>query len=269
MSMILLSGTLALIFLGVGLLYAGVGGVLSAIVLLTIIIVSGTLYSQKIVLKLYNAHPFQSEKLQEMLEYLAHEAKIPAPKLCLIPSAVMNTFSVGCSTGRSCIVLTQGILTLEEEEIQAVLAHELVHIRNRDTVSHSFVAVLAGAFSFVAQLGYVNLSYENGGKRIPALLLVAIFSPIAAFLVRLTVDKQREYRADYCGSLLTKNPEAMASALRKISKMSARLPIQGISATSHLWIVTPFSPNWFNSLFITHPPVEQRIERLEVIRSFE
>ncbi|MBL7160683.1 MAG: M48 family metalloprotease [Candidatus Aenigmarchaeota archaeon] len=268
MSIILLLGTLTGILLAVGWLIAGPLGTLAALIIAIVINIGTYMYSDRLVLKMYRAEPFENEKVQRMLSYLADEAKIPTPRLFIIKSPILNAFATGRSPRNAVVAVTEGLLALEEDELQGVLAHEIAHIKNRDMLVSALAATIAGAIAYVAHIGYFSLFFGNSQEKSPlSLIFIIIFAPLAAFLVRLAVSRSREFGADWTGALLTKKPEALASALRKISTTAREHPIQGSVATSHLWIVNPFKQDWFTSLFSTHPPLEKRIERLEIIRS--
>jgi heat shock protein HtpX len=266
MSTILLLGTLTGILLAVGWLLAGPWGVLAALAAAAAVNAASYWYSDRFVLKLYKAEPYESKRIRKMLRHLSHEAGIPEPRLFLVKSPAPNAFATGRNPRNAAIAVTEGLLGLEDEELEGVLAHEVSHIKNRDMLVSSMAATIGGAVSYAAQIGYFSLfgdSREHGS--VLPLILILVFAPLAAFLVRLAVSRSREFKADWTGSLLTKNPEALASALRKISAQGEKT-LQGSAATSHIWFVNPFREDWFNSLFSTHPPLEKRIERLEIVR---
>ena len=158
------------------------------------------------------------------------------------------------------------MLKLEREEIEGVLAHEIAHIKNRDTLVQVMAATIAGAIAYLAQMAYWSLFFHGDTREegnLIGLLAIVIFAPLAALLLRLALSRSREYAADYKGALLTKRPRALASALEKIDRMVKEKPLKNMSsATSHLFIVNPFKRDWFNNLFSTHPPVEERVRRL-------
>jgi len=264
---ILLLGTLTGILLGVGWFVGGAFGLIFGLSFAIIINATSYWYSDRLILKLYKAQPFENQKLQSMIKNLSHEAKIPQPRLYLIKSSIMNAMATGRNPSNAVIAVTEGLLTLEEKEIEGVLAHEIAHIKNNDMLISTMAATMAGAIAFIAQIGYFSMFFGNNRQNsILPLIAIIIFAPLAALLVRLAVNRSREFKADWTGALLSKNPEALASALRKISITARDHPIKGSSATSHLWIVNPFKTDWFNSLFSTHPPIEKRVERLEVLR---
>ena len=265
MSMLL--GTLTGILLVVGLLVGGLWGMAFALGLAVIINVFSYWYSDRIVLKMYGARPTDNSDLNEMVARLAHEAKLPKPGVYIVPNETPNAFATGRNPRRSVIAVTEGLLRLEREEIEGVLAHEMAHIRNRDVLVATMAATIAGAIAFLAQIGYWSL-FMGGDRRdqgsMLGLLLVIIFAPVAALLIRMAISRREEYRADNLGALLTKNPRGLASALRKISHYARQQPMRsGSTASSHMWIVNPFRGDWFTGLFSTHPPIQKRIEMLE------
>ena len=261
--------TLTALFLGVGWVIGGFIGITLALLIALIINFLSYWYSDRIILKIYNAIPTKHIQVQKMVEKFAREAKIPVPKLYLIPTRpdIMNAFATGRDPAHSAIAVTRGLLTLEDDEIEAVIAHEMGHIRNRDTLVSTVAAVLAGAVSYLAQIGYWSLFM--GGKReggnIFAMFMIMFFAPLAAVMIKLAITRQREYGADYMGVVLTKNPKSLVSALTKISNATREHILRGPSATSHIWIVNPFHKDWFTTLFSTHPPIKERIKRIEEI----
>ncbi|RLJ09837.1 MAG: protease [Candidatus Aenigmatarchaeota archaeon] len=262
--MFLLFAVLTGILLGVGWILGGITGMGIALVFSFTMNLFSYLYSDKIVLSIYRAKPFKNSRIEAMIENLSHEAKIPKPRLYIIEDETPNAFATGRSPQRSVIAITRGLLKLEEDEIETVLGHEIAHIKRRDVLTSTVAAVIAGAISYLAQIGY--WSFYLGDKRdsgnLLGLVLVIILAPVAALLVRMAISRSMEYRADRYSALLTKKPRSLASALKKISHMVEQRPIRGPAATSHLWIVNPFRRDWFTGLFSTHPPIEDRIRRL-------
>jgi heat shock protein HtpX len=192
------------------------------------------------------------------------------PSLYIVPTKpdIMNAFATGRNPSHSAIAVTRGLLALNDDEIEAVVAHEISHIRNRDTLVSTIAAVLAGAVSYLAQIGYWSLFARSDSREqanVIGLFLIIFFAPIAAMIVRLAISRSREYGADYMGVVLTKKPKSLISALTKISDVAREHTLRGSSATSHMWIVNPFHKDWFTGLFSTHPPVKERIKRLEEI----
>lgn len=237
-------------------------------------------FSDKIVLAIHKAQEIQpgdSQGLYEMVERLALRAALPMPRVYIIPDHSPNAFATGRNPYHAAVAVTQGLLgTLNYQELEGVLAHELAHVKNRDTLISCVAATMASAIMFLANMarwaamfgGGRRQSEENdhGGGAL-SLLFMAIVAPIAATLIQFAVSRSREYMADAMGSKICGNPEWLANALRKIHNMSVGLPLEnGGPATAHLYIVNPFSGTAMLNLFSTHPPVEERISRLLQIR---
>ncbi len=269
LSTIMLLGTLTGILLGVGWLLGGLSGLAVAVVFSLVINFFAYWYSDRIVLKMYRAKPLNDSKISSMVERLAKEARIPRPRLYYLETDVPNAFATGRNPKHSAVAVTKGLMGLEDDEMEGVLSHELGHIRNRDTLVSTMAATIAGAISFLAQIGYFSMFGSRGreGGNLAGLLLIVVFAPLAALLVRLAISRGREYKADYFGALLTKRPGALSSALGKISSYAQAHPIRGNAATSHMWIINPFNADSFTGLFSTHPPVGERIKRLERMRT--
>ncbi len=261
----LLMGVLFAIFLVVGFLIGGTIGMTLAFVLALALNLGTYWFSDRIVLGMYRAKPSDNSRLKAILGGIAREAKIPVPKLYEVDNNVPNAFATGRNTKHSAIAVTKGLLALKDDEIEGVLGHEVSHIKNHDMLVATLAATIGGAVAFLAQIGYFMMFSRNreGQANIIAIVLIAVFAPLAVLLVRLAISRGREYGADRTGALLTKKPRALASALRKISDMSERSPMRGSSATANMWIVNPFRSDWFTGLFSTHPPIQKRIERLE------
>lgn len=265
----ILLSTLTGIFLVVGWLIGGVIGVTLALSLAIVLNFISFWYSDRIILRMFHAIPTKHAQLTKITERLAMEAKIPMPKLYIIPTKpdIMNAFATGRDPAHSAVAVTRGLLTLEDDEIEAVVAHEIGHIRNRDTLVSTVAAVLAGAISYLAQIGYWSLFMGSRREQgnIIGLLLIMIFAPLAAILIKLAITRAREYGADYMGVVISKKPKSLVNALTKISSSTRESFLHGPSATSHLWIVNPFHKDWFTTLFSTHPPIKERIKRINEI----
>ena len=257
------------IFLAIGYFIGGVTGMTIALVIAFLMNFLAYWFSDKIVLAMYRAKPLKNEKIEKMVRKLAEKAKIEMPKLYVIETSQPNAFATGRDKKHCAVAVTTGLLeTLNEKEIEGVLAHEVAHIKNRDILISTIAATIAGAISYIAEIFWWSSIF--GGeeeKPIWAVIPVIILAPIAALLIQLAISRGREFLADETGAKLTGSPEALASALRKISRMAKENPLeQGSAATSHMWIVNPFKGNFFTKLFSTHPPVEERIKRLEMLR---
>ncbi len=230
-------------------------------------------FSDRIVLAMHRAQPLAEEEAPEVFEIvrkLSAKAGVPMPRLFMLPSASANAFAAGRDPRHASIAMTHGIVgLLNREELSGVFGHELAHILNRDILLASIVATLAGALSRVSAM--FHGSFVWGGERdehdnghVLAWVLSSILMPLAAMLIHLAISRSREYGADRRGAQLCEEPLYLASALRKIEAASKRLPLRDAEpATAHLFIVSPLSGKGWATLFRTHPPVGERIARLE------
>ncbi|MEE9406348.1 MAG: M48 family metalloprotease [Candidatus Aenigmarchaeota archaeon] len=263
-----LFGVLTAILLAVGWFFGGLWGMGMFLAIAASINFFSYWYSDRIILRLYKAKPANNGVLEGIAKELAHNSKIPTPKVYVMPSGIPNAFATGRDHHHAAIAVTKGLLEFPEDEIRAVMAHEIGHIRNRDVLVSTLAATIGGAVSYIAQIGYWSL-FMGGGRKgeggLIGLIFVIIFAPLAALFVRMAINRSREYRADFFGAVMTKNPKALASALRRISEVTGSNPIKGVNATSHMWIVNPFKQDLFTGLFSTHPPLQKRIERLETM----
>ncbi|MFQ5648282.1 MAG: M48 family metalloprotease [Candidatus Aenigmatarchaeota archaeon] len=270
MHTLVLLGTLTAILLAVGWVLGGVLGIGLALVLAIVLNFTSYWYSDRIVLRMYKARPLDNKEIEEAAARLAREAKIPKPRLYQVPTDIPNAFATGRDPQHAVIAVTAGLLNLDKAEIEGVLAHEMAHIRNRDVLVSTMAATIGGAIAFMAQIGYWSLFGATGRRgegNLMGLILIIIFAPLAAFLVRMAISRKREYGADRFGAVISKRPGALASALRRISERVGMQPLRGNSATSHMWIVNPFHKDWFTHLFASHPPLEKRISRLETMEA--
>jgi heat shock protein HtpX len=232
-------------------------------------------YSDKLALKMYRAQPVTREQLPRayaVVERMTQRIGIPMPKIYVIPTESPNAFATGRNPQHASVAVTHGILNLlTDEELEGVLAHELGHVKNRDILTSSVAATLAGAITLLARMGFWASMFtgygggsrdERGGGGLGALFML-ILAPIAAMLIQLAVSRAREYQADATGAHITGNPYALASALEKLDAYSKRMPLPASPTNAHLFIVAPMlSARDLAGLFSTHPPIPKRIERL-------
>ena len=233
-------------------------------------------FSDKIVLRAYGAQELDAQSAPELysiVNELAHSANIPLPRLYMIDSDTPNAFATGRNAHHAAVAVTRGIMRIcTREELKGVIGHELSHVTNHDILTSSIAATLAGAVMMIGSMirwgaifGLGNRDDEEGG--IAGLLIAGVLAPIAATLIQLAISRTREYQADASGAHLTHNPLYLASALRKLEAANERMPLDASPATAHLFIVNPLSAAGFARLFSTHPPIEERIHRLEKMAS--
>jgi heat shock protein HtpX len=265
--------TLFLIFIGD--MVGGRNGMVLAFVLSVVFNFGTYFYSDKLALRMYNAQPVTREQLPRAyaaVERLTAKQGLPMPKIYVLPTDSPNAFATGRNPQHASVAVTRGILDLlDDEELEGVLAHELGHVKNRDILTSSIAATLAGAITMVARMGFWASMFggggggrdrDRGGGGLGALLMI-IVAPIAASLIQLAISRSREYEADATGAAVTGNPYALARALQKLDAYSKRIPMQASPSTAHLFIVAPLlGSGGFANLFSTHPPMKERIQRL-------
>ncbi|MDT8419094.1 MAG: zinc metalloprotease HtpX [Desulfuromonadales bacterium] len=234
-------------------------------------------YSDKIVLKMYRAREVSESEnpwFYSMVRRLAQKADMPMPRVYIIPSDGPNAFATGRNPRNAAVAATEGIIRLlSEEELEGVMAHELAHVQNRDTLISTVAATIAGAIAMLGNMlqwaaifGAGNSEEENEGGGMLGGLVLAFVAPLAAMLIQMAVSRSREYLADASGAKLCGNPLALASALRKLQAGAQATPMQEATpATSHMFIVNPLTGASMLKLFSTHPPMDERIARLERI----
>jgi heat shock protein HtpX len=264
------------LFIAIGGLLGGRSGMVMAFVMALIMNFVSFWFSDKIVLKMYGAQPIgeaEAPMVYRIVRNLATKARIPMPKLYLIPAPTPNAFATGRSPQHAAVAVTEGILRImNEEELEGVLAHELSHVLNRDVLISTVAATIAGAISMLANMAQWSMWFGGGrdeegrGTNPIALIATIIFAPLAALLIQMAVSRSREYQADASGAQLTRRPLGLASALAKLHQANQVVPMDANPATSHLFIVNPLSGQTFATLFATHPPIEERIARLRAMR---
>ena len=268
---LLLLAALTALFLWLGQLIGGRQGMMIALVMAVLMNFISYWFSDKIVLRMYRAQEVSEADAPEfhaIIRGLATKAGIPMPKVYLIPEEAPNAFATGRSPDKAAVAATQGLLRLmSRDEIEGVMAHELGHVKNRDTLIMTVAATLAGALSQLANFAL----FFGGGRREDgegghplAGLVGVIVAPIAAMLIQMAISRSREFLADEASAQITGNPIALANALRKLEGWKAEVPMHhGSPATAHLFIVNPFTAGGIASLFSTHPSTQQRVARLE------
>jgi heat shock protein HtpX len=276
---LLLTGLMAL-FLFIGRLLGGQNGMVYAFGMACVMNLVSYWFSDKLILMTYGAKEVtesQAPDLYAIVRRLAQKANIPVPKVYLIESPVPNAFATGRNPNHAAIAATSGILDrLDDHELEGVLGHELSHVLHRDILISTVAATVAGAIMMLAHMvrwglmfgGYGGRDRENRGSGLE-LLVIAIMAPLAATLIQLAISRSREYEADRGGAEVTGHPLWLASALQKISadNIHARVPLTDNPATAHMFIVNPLRGNTLMNLFSTHPPIPERIKRLEAMAS--
>lgn len=270
---ILLLGVLSAVLVSLG-GYLGAGYLYVFLAIALVMNLGAYFFSDKIVLAMHRAQEIpmaRAPELHRTIEELAQRAGIPKPRVYLIPSAQPNAFATGRNPRHAVVAVTQGILEiLNPHELRGVLAHEIAHVKNRDILVSSIAAVMAATITYVAHaLSFAALFGRGDNRQGSGLdaLLVAIVAPIAATLVQLGISRSREYLADETGARLSQSPESLASALQKLQRGAARIPMAEDPSTASLFIVNPLAGRertWMK-WFSTHPPMEERIERLMVM----
>lgn len=271
----LLLGALTGLLMFFGQVLGGRGGMVIAFGFAVIMNFGSYWFSDKIVLKIYRAQPVtetDDPELYSIVRNLATRAGLPMPGVYRIPQATPNAFATGRNPENAVVAVTDGIRQLlTAEELAGVIGHELAHIGHRDILISSIAATLAGAIMMLANMARWALIFGGGRDEDSnplGILATAILAPLAAMIIQMAVSRSREYQADATGAKISGNPQSLASALEKLSMASKRIPMQSSPATSHMFIVKPFSGKSVLSLFSTHPPVEKRVEKLrEMSRS--
>jgi len=269
----LMMGLTALLVL-IGGYLGGRHGMIVALAFATIMNLFSYWFSDKIVLAMYRAQEVDeatAPTLFRVVRGLAEKAGMPMPRVYIIPQAQPNAFATGRDPKHAAVAATQGLLQLmDEQELEGVIAHELSHVRNRDILIGTIAATLAGAVMILARMAQFAAIFGGGGRDRDeerggglGLIFVAIFGAIAAALIQLAISRSREYQADASGARLSGDPHGLARALSALERATQRVPMEANPATSHMFIVNPFGGGGLVRLFSTHPPIEDRIARLE------
>jgi heat shock protein HtpX len=260
---------LTLVLVTAGGALGGQGGALFALILAAAMNLGSYWFSDRIVIAMYRGREVESGPLFEVVQEICRRGALPMPKVCILPQDTPNAFATGRNPEHAVVAATEGILAiLSREELLGVMAHEMSHVKHRDILIGSIAATLAGAISYLAHMAQWAMIFGGGrddeDSNPLTLILMMILAPIAAMLVQMAISRSREYEADRGGAQLSGSPHHLASALRKLETANSRSPMPRVNeATAHMFIVNPLRGGGFKSLFFTHPPVEERIRRLE------
>lgn len=266
--------TLTLILVAAGSILGGAGGALVALIIAGVMNFVSYWYSDRIVLAMYRGQQVESGTLHEVVSEICQRNGLPMPKVYILPQTTPNAFATGRNPRHAVVAATEGIMRiLSREELSGVMAHEMAHVGNRDILIGSIAATVAGAISYLAHMAQWAAIFGTGrdekeGSNPIALILLMIFAPIAAMLVQMAISRSREYVADRRGAELCGNPRSLANALRKLEASNRKAPMPQVNeATAHMFIVNPLRAGGLMGLFSTHPPVEERVRRLEAMQT--
>ncbi len=279
-TVVLLTG-LTILMLLAGQALGGRGGMTMALIFACIMNIGAYWFSDKLVLKMYRARQISSSefpKLHQIVRELTQYQGMPMPKLYIIPQEAPNAFATGRNPEHAAVAVTEGIMNLlTKEEISGVLAHELSHVKNRDILIGTIAATIAGAITFLASMARWAMLFggmggdddDEGGSPLGLVvaLIMMILAPIAAMLIQMAISRSREYLADEGGAKMCRNPLYLANALQKLQRGAQAVPLhvnpEISQVTSHMFIVNPLRGKGLAALFSTHPPLEDRVKRLE------
>lgn len=266
----ILLALLTALMLWVGRLLGGTSGLFVALAIVIIMNFVTYFWSDKIVLKMYKARELpKNHSVNRIVKEVADEAGVPVPKAYIVESATPNAFATGRSPKHAAVAVTSGILTLlDEKELKGVIAHEMSHVKNRDTLIQTVAAVIAGVISYVASMArFGAVGDDNRGGNFISLLIIGILTPLIAMLMQLALSRTREYMADEGAAKLMRDGKPLGNALKKLEKGNSINPFKsGNTATAPLFIVNPFKGSSIVEFLSTHPPMAKRIAKLDAMK---
>ena len=272
-----LLGLLTSLLIVIGGALGGQQGLVMAFVLAMAMNVGSYWFSDRIVLAMYRAQPVDETRapgLHRVVRNLATRAGLPMPRVYIIPGEAPNAFATGRNPEHAAVAVTEGITRiLDEEELEGVLAHELAHVKNRDTLIMTVSATLAGGITYMAPMAQWAALFGGGGRDdeepsgggMFGALFMAVLAPIAAMLIQMAISRAREFHADATGARIAGRPWGLAKALEKMEMAASMVPMQATPATAHLFIVNPLTSGGLATLFSTHPPIQERVARLRAM----
>lgn len=273
---VVLLAALAGLLVVVGGVIGGKNGATIALVIALVMNFGSYWFSDKIVLKMYNAQEVtetEAPDLYHLVRQLTQQAGLPMPKVYIIPDDSPNAFATGRNPSHAAVACTEGILRLLSwEELAGVLGHELGHVKNRDILTQSIAATIGAAITYLAQFGFLfggrSDDDDRGGGSIIGMILMMVLAPLAALIIQMAISRSREYVADSTGAQICGHPMWLAGALDKLRRGVEAVPMDANQATAHMFIVSPFFGGGFAKLFSTHPPIEERIARLQQMAGY-
>lgn len=272
---IVLLTALAALLVVIGGVIGGKNGATIALVIALVMNFGSYWFSDKIVLSMYHAQEVtesEAPDLYNIVQQLADRAGLPMPRVYIIPDDSPNAFATGRNPSHAAVAVTEGILRLLSwEELAGVIGHELGHIKNRDILIQSIAATIGAAITYLAHFGFLfggRSDDEEGGGSIFGILLMMILAPLAAAVIQMAISRSREYIADDTGAQICGNPLWLARALDKLRRGAEAIPMHADQATAHMFIVSPLFGGGLQNLFSTHPPIEERIARLQAMARY-
>jgi heat shock protein HtpX len=255
--------------------FGGKNGATIALVIALVMNVGSYWFSDRIVLAMYHAQEVtesEASDLFRLIRELTRNAGLPMPKVYIIPDDSPNAFATGRNPEHAAVAVTQGILRLlTRDELAGVIGHELGHVKNRDILIQTIAATIGTAITYLAQFGFFfggRSDDDRGGGSLAGSLLMMILAPLAAGIIQMAISRSREYIADETGAQICGHPLWLASALGKLQRGAEAIPMNAEQDTAHMFIVSPFFGSGLSNLFSTHPPIENRIERLEKMAGY-